>query len=148
MVFKTSIFPYILGALIAFFGYQALATVMYTRALIDFYGIEDWSFEKHGIATNGISMAFGDMISVTDLAAYIPVNGGTVDQLCSHTQSQRGHLTLSVVGETPVCCWAEENQWLVPFKQDEHQRHYLCGSWPHLDYVSMPLEHVKIRLTP
>lgn len=136
------------GAFVAYVIYELIATAMYTHALVDFYEIEDYSLTQHGIAINGRTTGQfpANLITVTDLAVTIPDGGASVPELCSHVTSNRGHTTLSVVSDEPVCCWAEANQYLVPFRQVDGRREYLCGSWPHLDHVSQDLSTVRYPL--
>lgn len=136
--------PFIAGVIIAWFGYMVLATGMYTYKLAEFYGV-DYNFSKHGVALNGRT-GFGDLINVSDLAVTPLDGGGPVNEWCPGVSSKRGHVTMGFVGEdTAVCCWvADENQWLVPFKDVGEQRHYLCGEWPLLDHVIQPIKNSKL----
>lgn len=140
------LFPFLAGGFVFFTGYQIVTTGMYTYQVSQFYGV-DYSFSEHGIALNGKS-SFGNMINVQDLTAYEPAAGGSsVKDVCRDVESQRGHTTLGFVGDIAVCCWvADENQWLVPFKDEGKTRHYLCGKWPNLDHVTQQISKSKLAL--
>jgi hypothetical protein len=139
----SSLLPY---ALIALAFYYMAGTLMYTREVASFYGY-DWSFSEHGFVLNGKGM-MGDMVSVaSDLAAITPsTGGGAIEEWCPGVTSERGFVTMGFVGDTAVCCLAEENQWLVPFKDIDGQRHYLCGAWPNLDHVVRSLDDFVINV--
>ena len=135
------------AAFLVWVVYTTLGTVMYTARLASFYEV-DWSLETHGIAING-KTGFGDMISVAhDLSASIPsASGGTVNEICPGISSERGHLTVSTIDDNVVCCHISENQWLVPFKEADGKRHYLCGAWPFEEHVTQNLENVALKFT-
>ena len=138
--------PLIFGAIIGWFVYMTAATGMYTYRLAEFYEV-DYNFKEHGIALNGRT-AFGDMISVSDLAVTSVEGGGPVNEWCPDIKSERGNLTMGFVGDdTAVCCWvADNNQWLVPYKDVGDTRHYLCGEWPFLDHVTQPINASKLKI--
>lgn len=143
---KKSVFPYVGLFLIIWIIYEIIGTVMYTAKLVDFYNF-DWLRSDFSIAING-KTSFGSMISVTkDLKALEPSEkGNTASELCPGITSERGFITMSVVGNTLVCCsTGNEKQWLVPFKDTDGFRHYLCGKWPNLDEVKRPLESVNVQ---
>lgn len=143
---KEAIAAVIGGAVITAVAVQFVSTGFYTFRLAEFYG-DDWSLFEHGIALNGRT-GWGNKINVSDLETKRPPAGsGSVQDWCQHVEpaGSKSFVTLSVVGETSVCCWAHENQYLVPFRDDieEGYRHYLCGEWPHLEHVRQSFETVK-----
>ena len=141
--------PLILGVFVTWFGYTVLATGMYTYKLAEFYGL-DYEFTIHGLAPNG-NAGWGNKIDVTDLATTTSAaGGGSIEERCPDVKSKRGFVTMGFVGEgidsKSVCCSvANINQRLVPFKDVDKERHYLCGEWPHLDYVIQPLANRKLN---
>lgn len=139
---KTLVFGLICGYVL----YQVTGTVMYTIKVAEFYGV-DWNWNDLHIALNGRT-AFGNQISIaSDLAVVTPESGGgSIEEWCPGVSSERGFLSLGFVGDTAVCCSAEEDQWLVPFKDVDGQRHYLCGAWPNLDHVVRNLDDVVINV--
>ncbi len=145
MKFKSisSLLPF---ALIAFAAYYMVGTLMYTREVANFYGYK-WSLSEHGFALNGQGV-MGDMINVvSDLAAVTPPTGeGAIVEWCPGITSERGFVTMGFVEGQAVCCLADESQWLVPFKDVDGQRHYLCGSWPHIDHVYRDLKDVTVEV--
>lgn len=124
-----------MGALVAFGAYQVVATAMYTYELAEFHGV-DWSLKNHGIAMNGHS-SFGGLTDIADLEAVAPKSGGgPVSEWCQGITSMRGYVSMSFVGDLSVCCWAaNDTQRMVPFKEEDGKRHYMCGKWPHIDHV-------------
>jgi hypothetical protein len=106
--------------------YSLIGTAMYTKELASFHGV-DWSFKEHGIALNGIS-GFGSKINVQDLRTIIPVNLNISNQEnCPSITSESGYISLSTIDDLYVCCdLASNTQWLVPFKDQDRQRKYLC----------------------
>ncbi len=145
-IFKNDVAGLIAGGFICYVLYQILATGMYTYHLNKFLE-RDYSFKEHGFALNGKSLS-GDTINVRDLLAYTPEPiGSSVQEMCRDVQSERGHTTLGFVGEYAVCCWtADEDQWLVPYKEVGDTRHYLCGAWPHLDHVTQKIADSKLGI--
>jgi len=140
--------PFITAAIAAWFIYMSVGTGMYTYELAKFYG-EDYKFSVHGIALNGRT-GWGNQINVTDIATTTPVTGeGTVEEWCPNVTSKRGHVSMGFIGEEgeSVCCWVSDSyQWLVPYKDVDNQRHYLCGEWPNLDYVIQPIKQSKLAI--
>lgn len=130
----------LLGVFLALIGKEIVGTALYTKALVDFYEIEDWSVTDHGISPNGKpNFKMGNLISIHDLEAIIPEHGGTAAELCIGVTSERDNISISSVDNGLVCCWSDEDQHLIPFMDRGDRREYLCGSWPFLDKVSKPI---------
>lgn len=132
-----------------FLGIQIFSSLMYTIKLAEFHG-EEWELRVHGIVPNGEGNRSprGGLVSVRDLKSVAPEPGsGIAAEWCPGITSDRGRITLSSVGSTGVCCWVGDGQQLVPFKDEEGYRHYLCGRWPHLDQVRQSLDAVVIKLS-
>lgn len=128
----------------SFIGYQLISTVMYTYNVISFYGV-DYSYKEHGFALNGKGL-IGDVISAHELKAYqAELEKGSVQEACRDVHSERGRITLSYIGGAGVCCWlSDQNQWLVPYRDEGDTRHYLCGAWPFLDHVQQKIVDSKL----
>lgn len=136
----------LVGLFLCYSVYQTLGVFFYTVESVKFYEI-DYSFSEHGVALNGRT-SIGNTINVLDLKAVAPTEGGgAIKEWCPEVVSQRGHVTMGFTGGgEPVCCHVADGQWLVPFKDEGGVRHYLCGAWPHLDWVSQPVKNSKLGL--
>lgn len=77
-----------------------------------------------------------NQIAVYDFAAKFNQNDGKID--CSHIDSNRAVKTVSIVNDVVVCC--DTDEWLVPYRDVNGRREYLCGRWPNLEVVSKSLE--------
>ncbi len=113
--------------------YQVIKIGMDARALKKFTGV-GWGNIELGFNSNKYFKA--STISVLDLKATL--NNQNVYE-CPSIVSDSGHTTLSIVGDTPVCCWVAKNQRFVQYKDIKGFRHYLCGEWPYLEHVKQPL---------
>ena len=135
-----------IGVLLASVIYGGIGSAIYTYEVTKFYERE-YDFDKHGIALNGRT-ARGSKINISDIEAITPKSGGgTVQEWCPGITSKRGHLTLSFAGDTGVCCWlTDKNQYLVPYKDKDGYRHYMCGAWPFIDEIKQPLSQTKINI--
>lgn len=146
-MFSKNYLPILFGVLCGVILIFIANTVMYNYHLIKFFNIDEYKYSEHGISFNGeFNKKYGAVISSLDLLADDPAPGGrSVAELCPNVSSSRGHTTLSFVGDYGVCCWTEENQFELPYKDTDIHRHYLCGTWPHLDEVTVPIDKVKIN---
>lgn len=135
-----------IGIVVASVIYGGVGTILYTYELTKFYE-RDYDFDRDGIALNGRT-GRGSMINISDIAAITPDSGsGTVQDWCPNISSKRGHVTMSFAGDTAVCCLlTDENQYLVPYKDSDGYRHYLCGAWPMIDEVKQPLSKTHIKM--
>lgn len=126
---------------------EAIKITAYNYNLLKFYNKPLYSLLKDGVSLNGkFNSNIGETISSLDLLALTPIEGGSsVDEMCPNVSSKKGHTTLSYVGSNGICCWASESQTFIPYTEDKENRYYLCGSWPHLDEVTVPLSETKIR---
>ncbi|MCS6162414.1 hypothetical protein OCF84_21900 (plasmid) [Shewanella xiamenensis] len=79
-------------------------------------------------------------IAVYDFAAKFNQNDGKID--CSHIDSNRAVKTVSIVNNVVVCC--DTDEWLVPYRDVNGRREYLCGKWPNLEVVSKSLEEENL----
>jgi hypothetical protein len=141
MKFSTAL----LTAFVLYIGYQIFGAAMYTYHLVDFYEL-DYDISEHGLVINGNQNQFGALTSVSALSAQLIHSEHFEGQqyTCDHVKSKRGTTTMSEVGGELVCCWTSSNQqWHIPFKDISGERHYLCGAWPHLDRVIMPIENIE-----
>jgi hypothetical protein len=142
-VFKRVV-TYLAGGFVTFIAYQLISTTMYTYSVVSFYG-EDYSYEKHGFALNGKGV-IGDVINSHDLMAYKDdLAKGEYARACRDVQSERGRISITYIGGSSVCCeLSDNNQWLVPYRDEGDTRHYLCGAWPFLDHVTQKIESSKL----
>jgi hypothetical protein len=131
--------------LLTWFVYETVGIVGYTVKLANFYD-EDYSFSEHGIAFNG-GRSFGQVMSVKDIEALNPNAGGSSSaEMCPNVTSERGFITIGFAGGMLVCCsMYNENQWMVPFKDKDGYRHYMCGQFPNIDEIKQPLDKVMFN---
>ncbi|MCF6283237.1 MAG: hypothetical protein L3J28_13725 [Candidatus Polarisedimenticolaceae bacterium] len=122
------------GLFMIFISYQLLGSIIYTREVAAFYGV-DWSLDEHGMAMNG-NAVFGEMRDIFELE----VVSGLGELRCPGITSERGQITEGVVAGVTICCEvANEHQRSVPYIEKEGVAHYLCGKWPNIDHVQRPL---------
>lgn len=148
---------WIAGFVIVWLGYNLIGSVFYTYKLAEFYDV-DYSVSEYGVALNGRSgfdaiiggsKLWGDVISPKDIAADFELrsDAGGVEAICSDVITKRSNLTVSAVGYDGdiACCWlTNEEQFLVPYKDIDGVRHYMCGSWPYVDHVMQPIAKSKL----
>lgn len=130
-----NLFPLLFGIAVSYVIYQVICTVMYNVELAHFHNTK-WIPDVNGVSMNG-RPSYGDMININQLEAITPESGaGSVAEWCPGITSSRGHVSMSEVSGTLVCCLApDSSQFLVPFKIIGPNTHVMCGKWPLLDHV-------------
>lgn len=108
----------------SYVGYFVVSETLTQRKRIEFSG-----------AVDGVDFPT-KQIAVSDFAAKFNQDDGKID--CSHIDSNHAVKTVSVVYDVVVCC--DTDEWLVPYRDVNGRREYLCGRWPNLEVVSKSLE--------